>query len=144
MTLLNKILQYCSVLSKFNKTLWTGTFSSGNITVNDTSKYSAFRVTLQGHDCIGFIDDSGYIILHNVVNLSSNNNQYIDSATITVSGNVWTMVNKGEMTHNAGGNHSVAVAISITKIVGLIPVMGWGLKQALRKNIRRWYYGYLA
>lgn len=42
-----------AIIAPFGKTLWTGSWSSGSITVPDSDKYSAFAITVDGYGLIG-------------------------------------------------------------------------------------------
>lgn len=112
---------------KYNQTLWTGSWSANNshIDVPNTDKYIVFAIYMNNDSGATLaVKNDGKIDILRGAMLSNSNNQYIDCASFTYDGNRWTMVNKAEFSHNPGGNHGSASAITITKIVGILPIFG--------------------
>lgn len=143
--ILNGICQY---LAARNKTLWSGTWSSGSITVPDTDKYRTFIIKFgtQYMTAIRNLDDS----ITGTLFFASNNGQnvYQNLFTATVSGNRWTFKTQTQFCHYGSGGHSAFQQISpayvVEEIVGLEPILsefvniGGGYCVAGRKG--RWLY----
>lgn len=111
------------IITPFGKELWTGTWSSGSITVPDTAKYSVFMATLGGEPVIVLKDGSMFRAFSIAAN-TTGDRQYTRTALGTISGNLWTLTYAGQMGHISGSNHANHSTQSITKIIGLIP--NWG------------------
>ena len=143
--ILNGICQY---LAARNKTLWSGTWSSGSITVPDTDKYRTFIIKFgtQYMTAIRNLDDS----ITGTLFFFSNNGQnvYQNLFTATVSGNRWTFKTQTQFGHRGSSGHSAFQQISsayvVEEIVGLEPILsefvdlGGGYCVAGRKG--RWLY----
>lgn len=143
--ILNGICQY---LAARNKTLWTGTWSSGSITVPDTDKYRTFIIKFgtQHMTAIRNLDDS----ITGTLFFASNNGQnaYQNLFAATVSGNIWTIKTQTQFGHYGSSGHSafqqVNPAYVVEEIVGLEPILsefvnlGGGYCVAGRKG--RWLY----
>ena len=102
-TILNGICQY---LAARNKTLWSGTWSSGSITVPDTDKYRTFIIKFgtQYMTAIRNLDDS----ITGTLFFASNNGQNVfqNLFTATVSGNRWTFKTQTQFGHYGSSSHS--------------------------------------
>lgn len=155
--ILNGICQY---LAARNKTLWSGTWSSGSITVPDTDKYRTFIIKFgtQYMTAIRNLDDR----ITGTLFFASNNGQnvYQNLFTATVSGNRWTFKTQTQFGHYGSSSHSAFQQINpayvVEEIVGLEPILGefvnigggycvaaiflgrWRLHEALY-NLKRYY-----
>lgn len=112
------------IINPFGKQLWSGTWSSGTITVPDTAKYIMFYVDVSGSPLIAFrLDD---VVLGFCITASGQAAQYIKAFRATISGDSWTFVNATQTNHTGSTPyHSLSsTALEVRKIVGLIP--NWG------------------
>lgn len=126
---LQAILEYFRLK---DKVLWTGSWSSGSITVPNTAKYSKFKICMgtlylegikvNGSQIFGTISFRG----------SSGTTIYQNVFTAKVSGNTWTIVGHGQMGHNQAGNHGTYGNTSeVTEIVGIDPVIPTALQNII-------------
>lgn len=112
-----------AIIAPFGKTLWTGAWSSGSITVNGISKYSILLITLTNNNqCIGISNGSTCRFMA----VSGSANQYVFSGSFTISGDTCTWGAAGSMQHNGGGNHGAFQTLNILSITGLVPNWGEG------------------
>lgn len=112
------------ILNLFGKTLWSGSITSGDITVPGADKYVAYAVTISGSVCIALRDGntvSVYGITSSTVATSAQ--QFIKSAVFSISGDTWTLLRTKQTNHNETTTaHSLSsTAMQVTKIVGLVP-----------------------
>lgn len=120
-----------AIVNPFGKQLWSGTWSSGTITVPDTAKYIMFYMDISGSALIAFrLDD---VILGFGVAASGQAAQYIKAFRATISGNSWTFSNVTQTNHTGSTPyHSLSsTALEVRKIVGLIPNWGGLLKSII-------------
>jgi len=127
MNRLGKILN--AIVTPFGKTLWTGTWSSGSITVPDSDKYSAFIITVEGYGLIGVMNGPRTF----VAGFSTATGDTAASAVqsrlvgIDVNGTTWTKRYFSQLGHSPSGNHGTkSTDKTITSIVGLVPNWGGG------------------
>ena len=123
---LKDIMSYIKALQEYfslkDKVLWTGSWSSGSITVPDTDKYSEFKVNVgaryvhairsgdQLHGTMSFRGSDGTVIYQNV--FSAN-----------ISGNSWTISGHGQMGHRMTSDHgSFGNTLIVTEIIGSEPI----------------------
>lgn len=101
------------------KLLWEGSWSSGTLTVPNTSKYYGFRIAMSGQGTVilGFRYGShvrgvgGYT--------QENGEATIYQFTATISGDTWTFVACNSFKHNASGDHGSNTARTVVEIRGL-------------------------
>lgn len=87
------------------KTLWSGSWASGSLTVEKTSKYRIFGIHLSGHGTITLAVRNGQYIrgVGGYVNDTPTNFTYHFAAT--VADDTWTYVGAGYMYHSGEGTH---------------------------------------
>lgn len=125
MSRLGNILK--AIIAPFGKTLWTGTWSSGSITVPDSDKYSAFIITMEGYGLIGVMNGPRTFVSGFNIATGTGSPQYMRIVGIDVNGTTWTKRYFSSMAHNGSGNHAAAVTDkSVVSIVGLVPYFGGG------------------
>lgn len=111
-------------LMLFGATLWTGSWSSGSITVPDSALYLAYAIYQNNQWCIALRDETNNRIDGAWITGGSVYHQYSRVFRATVNGNIWTLSWAKEITHTASSNHSAGISQTVTKIVGLIPKVG--------------------
>ena len=98
--------------------LWSGTWTSGSISVPDASKYSILI----------FVNNYGTasgIVLGNSINAFGIKNDTDDqvtcaiAATISASGNTISLTNAYALRHTSGSDHATVATITITAIYGI-------------------------
>lgn len=106
------------IKNHINKTLWTGSWSSGTITVPDTDQYNVFII---------YMVDMGTAIpvLKHGIYLRGWGGAAGDVAAsfqfaATHQGDIWTLVSCTGMNHNSTSNHGTATSKTVSAIVGLI------------------------
>lgn len=127
-TVVNDIdTQLSTYFSLRYKELWTGSWSSGNITVTDVSKYNSIIVFVDTNDCIVCHrnGDGTKFQGATILGSSSNYNQYSKLFICSVNGDTLTWSVARELGHNASGNHNAGSAKTVSKIIGLDPVITW-------------------
>lgn len=110
-----------AIINPFGKTLWTGTWSSGSITVPNASKYCAFIMVVGGEPIIAVSDGA---VVRGIGNSQTSNASWIRGFNGNISGDTLSFETAGQIGHNKSGNHSNFTAQSVTEIIGLIP--NWG------------------
>ncbi len=101
------------------KELWSGTWSSGSITVTDSDKYAVFLAIADDTPLLGVRMSNTQIKFFGVVYGSSR--QYIKTVAVANNGNTWTNSGTSNMGHTANGNHTASAVAAINKIIGIIP-----------------------
>ena len=126
---------YCKALKSWfalcNKVLWSGTFSSGSITVPNTDKYQLFLINESSFkNCIGIKTPNGDAVEFLAFFLGSNHEVlYTDYGRCTIQGNKWTLNGFGQMGHIPGERHgSFSTGRTISAITGLLPAVPDALK----------------
>lgn len=109
-------------------TLWTGTWSSGSITVPNADKYYSFLVYVDGsRDPIPcYRDGNGNILGSVALGSASNSNNYVKIFRAGISGTTLTLNYARELAHYVSNNHNAGENKTIYKIVGLDPIASTG------------------
>ena len=129
MRLFNILLEIVNYISSRGKTLWTGEWSSGTITVPGSSNYGTFMINVGEQwmfanrtDMAGSPTVGGDIAF-----LSYDTNRiYQNLFRCTVDGDQWTLVSHNQSGHILGGDHPAnttgAGSLVVTQIIGMDPL----------------------
>lgn len=115
----DKIYQY---IQNRYKSLWTGTWASGSLTVTDSSKYNSFIVTVGNIPVVCYKTSAGRVAGASA-SAPGSGARYDRLFSATTNGDVWTIEWLKELTHNANAGHGAFGTSSITEIVGLDPIL---------------------
>lgn len=101
------------------KTLWSGSWDSGGLTVSELSKYECFRISFNGQG-------TAVLAMKNGAHLRGNGGYSSAQGTIvgyyfaaTIDGENLTFVAAKSMVHTQGGSHESAQNLTVSGIVGL-------------------------
>lgn len=124
--ILQKIVKY---ISARGKTLWTGEWSSGTITVPGSSNYGTFMINLAGQWMPAQRRDSGGVPMvgGDIAFLSNDTGRiYQNLFRCTVDGDQWTLVAHNQCGHILGSDHVANTTGEgnkvITQIIGMDPL----------------------
>ena len=119
--------QLANYFSARYKTLWTGTWSSGSITVSGVSGYHSIIVMVDTNDPIMcYKSNSGNNFRGaTIIGSASANNQYAKVFDCAISGDTLTWNYSKELGHNASGNHNSGSSKTVSKIIGVDPIINW-------------------
>lgn len=123
-SILNGICQY---IAARNKTLWSGSWSEGSITVPDTAKYRTFLIKF-GTRYMFAINNGGNRIVGTYFFVSNNGqNIYQNQFEADISGNTWSIHSQTQVGHLGGTGHpqitQVIPGYVVEEIVGLEPIL---------------------
>lgn len=115
---------YNYVLAR-HKVLWTGTWSSGNITVEGISNYHSILVCVDSsQDPIPcYKDNNGNFVGSITLGNSTTNHNYIKTFRASLNDDTLTLDFAKELGHNASGNHNAGSTKTVYKIIGLDPII---------------------
>ena len=102
------------------KILWQGTWSGGDITVPDQSKYAVFRISMEGQGTAILAVRTGTFIRGIGGYSSASPTISIYQFAATFVGDEWTFIACNSMQHKIGGNHGEITANVVTGIMGLL------------------------
>lgn len=121
-TEVNNLLADYVPKSKIWKTLWSGSWSSGTITVPNTDDYNFFIVTFSGQGSVVPVFKWGTHIrgIGGYDEGAANSRHDTHAFTATFSGNVWTFVSATFTKHNFSNNHGPKNSMTVTSIIGVI------------------------
>lgn len=101
------------------KTLWSGSWDSGELTVAEFSKYACFKISFNGQG-------TAVLAMKNGAHLRGNGGYSSAQGTIvgyyfaaTINGETLTFVAAKSMVHTQGGSHESAQNLTVSGIVGL-------------------------
>ena len=101
--------------------LWSGTWSSGNITVTGWSNWRVVAVVLSSTNIcvVGMVTDTGSCSVMGQTT-SSNGNQTLHTVVISSSGETLTLTRNFSVPHPSSNSHGAASACDVLAIYGLI------------------------
>ena len=102
------------------KTLWSGTWESGNLTVPDTDKYTLFKIGFEGKDTCALAIKHGSYIRGYGGYCSTGPNIITVAFGASFSGNVWTMEGAKSTYHKTGAQHTAYEDLTVSSIVGIL------------------------
>lgn len=107
------------------KTLWTGSWSSGDITVTDVSKYNSIIVYVDnGDNMVCYRNANGTQFQgSNIFGSSTQPDHYTKIFICSISGDTLTLATSSQLGHQNGGNHMGRQDKTVSKIVGLDPII---------------------
>lgn len=144
--ILNDIIKIIGIFfMRMDKSLYKGTtWQSGSINISGISKYSVFYIKTNAASGIGYRDGNN-IVMQSGISINSTEIAWSTTMILALSGDVATIMQNYNMQHVPSNSHGSVIGTAvIQEIIGLLPKVGGGLKQALHKDIRGWHYGYLA
>lgn len=129
MRLFDILLKIVNYISARGKTLWTGEWSSGTITVPGSSQYGTFMINVGRQWMFAQRRDSGGVPMvgGDIAFLSNDTNRiYQNLFRCTVDGDQWTLVSHNQCGHILGSDHVAnttgAGDLVITQIIGMDPL----------------------
>ena len=121
-----------AIITPFGKSLWTGTWSSGEITVSGSSKYCVFLIGIKDdYSAIGYRSANNSIRI--IGGTSSGDEMYTMGGSIGTNGEKWTLYSCQSFHHRSAG-HTKLSNKTINSVVGLVPNWG-GVVRLLKSKI---------
>ena len=102
------------------KLLWSGSWTSGSITVGDFSSYKLLLVQTTDGDSAVCWKDGSLLLGGGIYPLSGSSGQMVYSVRASFSGNSLTMQNSYALVHGISGQHSGQYGRTVSAIYGLI------------------------
>jgi len=101
------------------KSLWSGSWSSGNITVPNLTDYWFYEVCFSGTDARAIVDRASTYITGGMP-LNPNASPETVSFSCTYSGTTLTLNYARRMTHTPSGSHGGATDLTVSSIYGIL------------------------
>ena len=102
------------------KLLWSGSWTSGSITVSDFSSYKLLLVQTTDGDSAVCWKDGSLLLGGGIYSLGGSSGQMVYSVRASFSGNSLTMQNSYALVHGISGNHSGQYGRTVSAIYGLL------------------------
>lgn len=102
------------------KLLWSGSWTSGTITVSEFSSYKLLLVQTTDGDSAVCWKDGSLLLGGGIYPLSGSSGQMVYSVRASFSGNSLTMQNSYALVHGISGNHSGQYGRTVSAIYGLL------------------------
>lgn len=102
------------------KLLWSGSWTSGSITVSDFSSYKLLLVQTTDGDSAVCWKDGSLLLGGGIYPLSGSSGQMVYSVRASFSGNSLTMQNSYALVHGISGQHSGQYGRTVSAIYGLL------------------------
>lgn len=106
------------------KQIWSGTWSSGNITVSEAPYYNLYIICINNYDTavLAIKKPTKQTVIRGIGGYYSGANQEIHafSATTDSGGTIWTLVNSGFQRHAPSDTHGAWTATTIVAIYGVL------------------------
>lgn len=106
------------------KQIWSGTWSSGNITVSEAPYYNLYIICINNYDTavLAIKKPTKQTVIRGIGGYYSGANQEIHafSATTDSGGTIWTLVNSGFQRHAPSDTHGTWTATTIVAIYGVL------------------------
>lgn len=102
------------------KLLWSGSWTSGTITVSEFSSYKLLLVQTTDGDSAVCWKDGSLLLGGGIYPLSESSGQMVYSVRASFSGNSLTMQNSYALVHGISGNHSGQYGRTVSAIYGLL------------------------
>lgn len=102
------------------KLLWSGSWTSGSITVSEFSSYKLLLVQTTDGDSAVCWKDGSLLLGGGIYPLSESSGQMVYSVRASFSGNSLTMQNSYALVHGISGNHSGQYGRTVSAIYGLL------------------------
>ena len=101
------------------KSIWSGSWSSGNISVPSLTDYWFYEIRFSGTDARAIVD-RGTNYITGGLPLSPNASPEVVSFSCTYSGTTLTLNHAIRMTHIPSGNHGAASNLTVSAIYGIL------------------------
>lgn len=102
------------------KLLWSGSWTSGSITVSEFSSYKLLLVHTTDGDSAVCWKDGSLLLGGGIYPLSGSSGQMVYSVRASFSGNSLTMQNSYALVHGISGQHSGQYGRTVSAIYGLL------------------------
>lgn len=102
------------------KLLWSGSWTSGSITVSDFSSYKLLLAQTTDGDSALCWKDGSLLLGGGIYPLSGSSGQMVYSVRASFSGNSLTMQNSYALSHGISGQHSGQYGRTVSAIYGLL------------------------